>query len=220
VGDLERVFADRDEAAVRQRIQHAGHIRVPLQVELAEWSAAAHRRVTLPLADQAEHDRPDQLLAVVGDAVVHALRQPGDGAVYTARLPVGGHRQRVVAPLLPELEKGGRQQGQSARLALDVIDQRVDQLGLDPQPHPAGRQLDGPAKLRSLHRTDEHMVGAEQLRECRVTGEPPVVVGSQRDHHDRSSLRIGSRVGEGAGERGSLVVGATRREQLLQLVDC
>ena len=159
-------------------------------------------------------------MALVGDAVIHAFREPGDGAVDTSGLPVGGDGQRVVAPLLPQLEKGGRQQWQRARLALEVVDQRVDQLGLHPQPHAAGRQLDGPAQLRGLHRPDEHVVGAEQLGECRVPGEPSVVVGSQRDHHDRSPLRIGSRAGEGSGERGSLVAGAARREQLLHLVDC
>ena len=117
-------------------------VLVALQVELGEWSAAAHRHLALALADQAQHDRAHERLALVGDAGVGALGQPRDGAVNAAGLAVGGEGERVVLPLLPELEQGGGQQRQRARLALDVVDQRVGQLRLHPQPHPAGGQLD------------------------------------------------------------------------------
>ena len=67
VGDLDGALADGDEAAVGQRREHVGHVRVALQVELGEWSAAAHRRVALALADQAQHDRAHERLALVRD---------------------------------------------------------------------------------------------------------------------------------------------------------
>ena len=98
---------DGDEAAVGQRREHVGHILVALQVELGERSAAAHRRVALALADQAQHDGAHDRLALVGDAGVGALGQSRDGAVNAAGLAVGGQGERVVMPLLPELEQGG-----------------------------------------------------------------------------------------------------------------
>ena len=56
VGDLDVSFRHGDEAAVGQRREHVGHVLVALQVELGERSAAAHRRIALALADQAQHD--------------------------------------------------------------------------------------------------------------------------------------------------------------------
>ncbi len=131
---------------------------VALQVELRERRATAHRRVALALADQTQHDGAHELLAPVGDASVGALGQPRDSTVNAAGLAVGGQGEHVVVPLLPELEQGGGQQRQRARLALHVVDQRVGQLGLHPQPHPAGGQLDDTPQLRGLHRPHQHVV--------------------------------------------------------------
>ena len=163
--------------------------------------------------------RAHELLAPVGDAGVGALSQPRDGAVNAAGLAVGSQGERVVLPLLPELEQGGGQQRQRARLALHVVDQRVGQLRLHPQPHPAGGQLDDTPQLRGLHGPDQHLVRTQQLGESRVGGEPPVEVGAQRDHHDCSTVRISGRAGKGVGERGALGFGAAGGEQLLELVD-
>ena len=219
MGDLDGALADGDEAAVGQRREHVGHVPVALQVELGEWSAAAHRHVALALADQAQHDGAHERLARVGDASVGALGQPRDGAVNAAGLAVGGQGERVVLPLLPELEQGGGQQRQRARLALHVVDQRVGQLRLHPQPHPAGGQLDDTPQLRGLHRADQHVVRPQQLGKSRVGGEPPVEVGAQRDHYDRSTLWISGCASKGVGERSALGFGAAGGEQLLELVD-
>ena len=125
VGDLDRALADGDEAAVGERGEHGGHVLVALQVELGERRAAAHRRVALALADEAQHDRADERLVLLGNACVGALGQPRDGAVDTAGLAVGGEGERVLVPLLPELEQGGGEQRQRARLALHVVDERI-----------------------------------------------------------------------------------------------
>ena len=98
---------------------------------------AAHRRVALVLADQAQHDGAHERPALVGDPGVCALGQPRDGAVNAAGLAVGGQGERVVLTLLPELEQGSGQQRQRAGLALHVVDERVGQLRLHPQAHPA-----------------------------------------------------------------------------------
>ena len=63
------------------------------------------------------------------------------------------------------------------------------------------------------------MVRAQQLGKSRVGGEAPVEVGAQRDHDDRSTLRISGRAGKGVGEGGALGVGAAGGEELLELVD-
>ena len=204
VGDLDAPLRHRDEAAVGQRREHVGHVLVALQVELGERRAAANRGIAFALADQAQHQRAHERLALVGDAGVGALGEARDGAVHAAGLAVRGEGERVVVPLLPELEQGGGQQRQRARLALDVVDQRVGELRLDPQPHPAGGQLDRAPQLRGLHRPDQNMVRAEQLGECRIGGEAAVEVRAQRDHDDRAAVRIGGRAGERVGERGAL----------------
>ena len=194
-------------------------ILVALEVELGERGAAANRRVALALADQTQHEGAHERLPLVRDPVVGALGQPRDGAVDAARLAVGGRGERVVLPLLPELEQGGGQQRQRARLALDVVDERVGQLRLHAQAHPGCRQLDGAPQLRGLHRPDQHVVCAQELGERRVRGEATVEVCAQRDDDDRATLRIGGRAGKRRDEGGALGLGAAGGEELLELVD-
>ena len=75
----------------------------------------------------------------LGNTVVGALGQPGDGAVHSAGLVVGGEGEGVVVSLLPQLEQGGGQQRQRARLAVHVGDQGIGQLGSTRSPtRPAG----------------------------------------------------------------------------------
>ena len=82
----------------------------------------------------------------------------------------------LVLPLLPELEQGGGEQRQRARLALDVVDEGVGQLRLDPQTHPGGGQLDGAAQLRGLHRPHQDVVRTQELGERRVGGKASVEI--------------------------------------------
>ena len=89
VGDLDVPFRHGDETAVGEGGEHVGHVPDALQVELGQRSAAAHRRVALALADQAQHDGADELLVSVGDSGVRALGEPRDGAVNAAGLAVG-----------------------------------------------------------------------------------------------------------------------------------
>ena len=143
VGDLDVSLRDSDEAAIRQRREHALDVLIALQVELGERRAAAHRRVALAFADQAQHDGAHELPALVGDTGIRAFGQSRDGTVHAPGLTVGGKRERVAVPLLPELEEGGGEQRQRPGLTLHVIDQRVGQLGLDWQPDSACGKLDG-----------------------------------------------------------------------------
>ena len=127
--------------------------------------------------------------------------------------------ERVVLPLLPELEQSGGQQRQRAGLALHVVDERVGELRLNLQSHPAGGQLDDTSQLRGLHRPDQHLISTQQLGEPRVGGEAPVEIGAQRDHDDCATIRIRGGAGERLGEGRSLGLGAAGGEELLELVD-
>ena len=219
VGDLDVSFGDGDETAVGQRREHVGSVVVALQVELGQWRAAAHDGVALSLSDEPQHDGAHELLVPVRNPGVRAFGQPCDCALNPSGLAVGGQRERVALPLLPELEQGGGEKRHRARLSLDVVDQRVGQLRLDPQTDAAGGQLDHAPQLRGLHRPDEHVVGAEQPGEFRVGAEASVEVGAQRDHDHCATARIGGGAGEGVGEGGALCVGVAGSEQLLELVD-
>ena len=190
MGDLDGALAHRDEPAVGQRREHVGDVLVPFEVELRERSAAANRCVALVLADEAQHERADDGLAGLGDTVVRLLGQPGDGPVHPAGLSVRSGGERVVLPLLPQLEQRGGEERQRAGLALDVVDERVHELRLDAQPDPARRELDGAPQLRPLHGPDEHLVRPEQLGELRIRREAAVEVGAHSDDDDRATDRI------------------------------
>ena len=132
MGNFDGALADGDEAAVGQCREHVGDVVVALQLELRERRAAAHRGITFVLADEAQHQGSHELLAPVRNPGVRALGQPRDGAVDAAGLVVGGQRERVVLPLLPQLEECSRKEWERARLALHVVDERVGQLRLNP----------------------------------------------------------------------------------------
>jgi hypothetical protein len=150
---------------------------------------------------------------------VGALGESRDGALDTAGLAVGRQSQGVVRPFLPELEQGGREQWQRARLSLHVADERVGELGLDAQPDPSRRQLDGSPQLRGLHRSDQYLVRAQLLGERRVHSKAAVEVCAQRGHHDCASIRISRSAGERVGEGSALHIRLACREELLELVD-
>ena len=92
VGYLDAALRDGDEAAVGQCGEDALDLPVAFQVELGQRRTAAHRRVALALADQAQHDRAHERLVPVRDAGVGAFGQAGDGAVHAAGLAIGGQR--------------------------------------------------------------------------------------------------------------------------------
>ena len=102
---------------------------------------------------------------------------------------------------------------------LDVGDERLDELGLDLEAGAGGWQLDGAAQLLRLHRADEDVVGAQQLGQSGVGGATSVEVGSGRDDHHSSLLRVAGSSDERLGEVRSLLLGAAGGEQLLELVD-
>ena len=220
VRDLDLALADRDEAARRRA--RRGRRRRPRRgrprARRAPRGAGPRRRPRPRRRAAAGSARAASRCAWV-EARVGALGEPGDRAAHAARALVGAQAQRAAVALLPQLEQRGRQQRQRAGLALDVGDQRVDELGLDAQAGAAGGQLDRAAQLVAAHRPDEHVVGAEQPRQLGVAGAAAVEVGAHGDQHERAAA--GSRAAASSAStnaaRSRLV--AAGGEELLELVD-
>ena len=87
---------------------------------------------------------------------------------------------------------------QRARLALDVVDERVGQLRLHPQAHAAALSSTTDA-ARGLHGSDQHVVRTQQLGDLRVGRETPVEIRAQRHHYE--CRPAGSRPREQASQR-------------------
>jgi hypothetical protein len=172
VRDLRLAFAERDQAVARE------HREDPGAVQLGDGHALAH----VALARETQQD-PSRLLALVrSEALVRRLGQPRDRAAHAARPVVRLEVQLPAVALLPQLQQRGRQQRQPAGLALDVRDQRVDEVRLDVQAGAEGGQLDRAAQLVPAHRRRALALVAtrrERLLEL-VHGDHRAIVRSER----------------------------------------
>ena len=216
VRDLDLALADRDEAIVGEHGEDFGHA---FAFELVERDAATHYGVALAFAGQPQED-PASELAVVGfEPLVGALGQPRHRTVHAARAFIRADLQVPAFAVLPQLEQRRRQQGQGARLALDVGEQHLHEIGLEPQPGPARGELDRAAQLVAAHRPDQHVVGTQQPGELRVCRAAPVEVRPHRDQHQCATTRIAGTRDERVGERRALALVATGGEDLFELID-
>jgi hypothetical protein len=221
VRDLDLALPDRDQPVVDERGEHIARLPIALHVELRQRDAPAHdgRPFCVGLPREPQQDPARDLTLAGIELAVGGLGQPRHRTVHAAGVLVGTQPQQPTVAVQPELEQRGRQQRQRARLALDVRDQRVDEFGIDSQTPTAGRQLDRATKLVPAHRPDEHAVCAEQARELRIGRTATVVVGPQRDEHERSPALLARACDERVDERRPLGLVATRSEDLLELVD-
>ena len=109
------------------------------------------------------------------------------------------------------------EQGESAGLALDVRQQRVDKAGLEPQSSGKRRAFDRSAKLFALHRAEQALVRRHGSAEPRVLRTATVEVRTKHRHHlRRTALR---EVDQGVEETGSSHLVGAQRECLLELID-
>ena len=90
---------------------------------------------------------------------------------------------RPAVAALPQLDERRREQRQAARPVLDLVDQPLDQRGLDGEPGTRGRALDDRAVFVAAHRPDEHLARRQLLRERRVLGAAAIEVGAQGEDH-------------------------------------
>jgi hypothetical protein len=155
-------------------------------------------------------------LAIVIEPDEGLLGKPRNGALDAAAARVGGVAQAPPVALAPQLEQSGREQRQSAGPALDVAQQRLDELGFDDQSDALRRALDRAAELVARHRPDEHVICAEQLREPRIGGAAAIEVRADGEDDDRPGA---GGTDERVGELGALRVVPAGCEDLLELVD-
>ncbi len=214
VPDLDRAVADRQQPAIGEPGDDLGDL---LALELCQPDPAAHDRAALVLVGEAQQQPARRCLLAGIELEERVVGQPRDRALDAAAARIRGQAQaRPVAPA-PELQQRRGQQRQGARPALDVGQQRLDELGLDAQADPLRGALDRAPQLVARHRSDEHVVGAEQARELRVGGAAAVEVGAHGQHHD--AVFIARDTHKPGDELGSLRLVRAGGEQLLELVD-
>ena len=216
--DLGLARADRDQALAGEHREHLGDPLVAVCLQFGQRHPPAYDRVAVALG-QAQQDPARELAPRRVEPRVGALGQPRDRAADAARVLVGAHAQVAAVAVLPELEQRRREQRQTARLALDVGDQRVRELGLDPQPGYLRGQLDRAPQLGAAHRADQHVAGTQQPRQLGIGRAAPVEVGAHGQQHERAAARIARGGHERVHERGALALVTTRRERLLELID-
>ena len=209
VRDLDGAVGDRQQAAVGEPLRDLGELRL----EAVERDPPAHDGAVRTLVAQPQQEPARRRLGGRVEREERVLRQPGDRALDAAASRVGGEPQVPPVARAPQLEQRRREQRQGAWLVLDVAQQRVDQLGLDAQPDPLGGALDRAPQLLARHRAHQHVVGADQARQLRISGAAPVEVGAHREHDG------GVRSHEQIDEPGPLVLVTAGREQLLELID-
>jgi hypothetical protein len=120
--------------------------------------------------------------------------------------------------VLPALQQRTRQQRQPPRLVGDLVDHGVGKARLQPQPGPAGGQLDRAAQLLGAHRADQNVVGSQQAGQAGIGGAVAVVVGPHGNHHGCVPVsRLGS-LGQGGEEGDPLGLVPAGGEDLLELI--
>ena len=204
-----------DQPALAERRQRGGGVRVALEVELGEGNPAADEGNLVAGLREPQKNPPRRLRLARTQAGVGLLGKPGDGPAHAAAALVGGRAQRAPVALPPQLDERRRKEREPTGLARHVGDERIGELRLDRQPRERRRALDGPPQLFRAHRADQHLAGGRQRRQLRVRRAASVVVGPQREQHERAGLRGRHQRVE---ERHPLGLVATRGERLLELI--
>ena len=131
-------------------------------------------------------------------------------------LLVGGERQPAAVALLPQLEQRGREQGQPAGLAGDVLHEPGHEAGLDDEAGlPCGR-LDRARELAALHRVDNTLFSPSRHGDAAPRG--PLVIRAHGSTNTTRPVVALRGVDEAIDVLDSLVVVALSRENLLELV--
>ncbi len=128
-------------------------------------------------------------------------------------------RQDGAAPSHPRFHERVRDERKATGFVAGLVEECLGQSRLEAKPRTLRRPLDGTSQLTPPHRTDQHLVVADAIREPRKARALRVEVRAERDDH--AERRIGSRrqrcerVEERVPTRRVDVV----REDLLELVD-
>jgi hypothetical protein len=219
VGYLYGVLALGEQPLVGQGVQHRPDTLVTALGELVEGHPASDHCLALARPDQPQEDPTSGVLVVGVELLPGPFGQPSHRAVHPSGLLVGGQGQGAAVAVLPAFQQRTRQQGQPPGLGGDLVDHGLGQAWLQPQPGPAGGQLDRAAQLVGVHRADQQVVGGKEAGQGGVGGAVAVVVGPHRHHHGQLPVGGLSGLGQGGQEPGPLILVAADGEGLFELVD-
>ena len=194
--------------------------RPALDLQLRERDPAAHDRVALALAGEAQQHVASHAPAGWRRAATNASSASRATAPWTPPLRVyAASRRRRPSRWRQSsssaVDSSGRAPGSPSTSASSASTSSGSTLQADPLRRP----LDRAPQLVARHRADEHVVRAEQARQLGVRGAAAVEVGAHREHHDAAALRIARGAHERRDELAALLLVLAGGEQLLELVD-
>jgi hypothetical protein len=132
---------------------------------------------------------------------------------------MGFHPDPPVLARLPQFDERRRQERQSSGLVGHLLDQGVGKGRLPPQSGSSSRELDRPRQLLARERPDQDVVGGQGLREIRIRGAMPVVIGADREDHGNVLWPPLRRAGKRLYKVGALRLAGAQGEGLLELID-
>ena len=187
--ELHAAGADREQAGIREQVDHGGDVATPVLDLLSRKPKALDPALDLHLGQPQEHRPGDGLLSLVEPAEA-VLGKARDRAAHPAGVLVGREAQMPPVASLPELEQRRGQQWQLAGLVLDVVHERLDELGLHDEADALRRAHDRAPELDVLHGSDQHVILGEQARQLGIRGAAPVEVGAERHHDDGARVPL------------------------------
>ena len=142
--------------------------------------------------DELGEDPAGQQLVLRRERLVDLLGVAGQGALDAPDLLVGGVGQPAEVEALPEQGQGELEQGQVARLVGDVVQQPVDQAGLEGGALGVRGLLDGGAELVARHRSQQLRGGLQRIGKRTMRKRLAHEVGAEGDEErEVSRLRRG-----------------------------
>ncbi|GGM89985.1 hypothetical protein GCM10010106_41850 [Thermopolyspora flexuosa] len=212
VRELDGTGTDGEQAGPGEPVEHLAGLVVLGGAEPGQQLLQRHRAAGVVLA-VADADQAGEHLAGDGLSTQVQLLQGGVGG--TGQRPmdapggaVSGQGQHVAFAVLPGDEQRVRQQGQhtgaglrTLGLGAQVLQDEVDELGLQGQPGLPGGSFDGLPELGGGHGTDHHGL-LQRGHQFRVGGAVPEEVGAYAENDDGHRLRIRLTCGTGGRRTG------------------
>ena len=219
VRDFHCSFADREQTAVGEDVEHARDVRIPLGIEFGKRHAAADDALACARSREPQENAAHDRLLFLAESGVRFLGEARDRTSNAARRSVLAGSDRPPVTPFPQLEQRRREQRQRTRLPEHLGDELVDEGGLDADACVQRRLLDRAPVLLGRHGTDEHVVRTEQLGEGRTRRTTAVEVGAESENDDLLGTRVDRCLDDRRQEGCALVLVRAEREHLFELVD-
>ena len=216
---LHRVVPGRQQPAGDQNIKGAPRRLIAGRGHLRQRHPAAHRQPRLAGVGEPDQDAPRGLLLGRCQPGVRRIGEPGQRAGNPARRQIASVGEDAAAAALPGIQQRRGQQRQATGAATHILDDRIEEIGLDLQSRIPGRPLDRPPHLVVAHRPDQDRAVRDAGCQLLVLGARSQVVRADRQDHPRrcrTRLKEAEKLGDKARP---LALVAACGEQLLELVD-